>query len=199
MKTTHDVSKAKRIRPKKTAEEIRRKAKAGKLANDPLFDQVLCWRFDAAMIAWESRQPKPEQRASARRSQQKLDKEIALVFRTAICRGDAALLARLAKITEAVQKRFDWKADSFSDLCRMLSWRNVRPEKPMLAAIADEFFFHSGGKVDEAKKTRKTFMPYIAKLIGKEVDEVSGLVDYTGAFARAFDRACKDLGITWAK
>ena len=193
------MNPSKGVSPEKSAEEKRRIAKAGKWANDPLFDQVWGWRFDAALNAWESRQPKTEQRAAARRSQQKLDKEIAQVFRAAICQGNCPLLERLAKITEAVHRNFDWKAETFADLSRIISWQTVRPEKSMLAAIADHYFFHSGKGVDEAKKTRKTFMPYIAKKIGTEVDEVGGVLDYTGAFAKAFDRACKDLGISWKR
>lgn len=188
MRTKHSISK--QIAPKNTAEENRRMAQLGEFADDPLFDTVFCWRFLATLHAWQERNGNAGSKALGRKDSAKLDKEIGRATREAIARGDEAFLDRLARITGFIDGHYDWDAKSFDDVAAIMSGKGFRAVDPVRYAVAQAYFFTWGRVVDEAKKTRKSFMPYIAKVTRRVKD---------GAFEKAFDRACEDLGIELKK
>ena len=207
-RTKHKTSKL--IDPSNSSEKNRLIAELGEFADGPEWELVFMWRWRSMFIAWRMKPMKVKklsplqpdvkrpplaaiQKAheeSARLAQRKLDDEIGETIRSAMIRGDWPFLDRLAKATEFVAEHFVWKANSISEFAALLAMKGAQFVDPLRAAISQEYFFHSGNVVNAAKKSRKTFMPYIAKKMNRNVDA-------GGAFARAFDRACKALGIGW--
>lgn len=184
-RTKHKASK--RIAPGNSREQNKRLAQIGEFAEIPEFDQIFLWRWRSTFNAWCFKQPKLS--GKARLDEDELNKEIGEVIGAAMLRGDRRFFEMLAEATQFLDEHFKWTANSFAEFGELLGWRGARFVDPVRATIAQEYFFHLGDG-DEEKKSRKAFMPYIAARLKREVDA-------RGAFAEAFDRACKDLGIVW--
>lgn len=121
-------------------------------------------------------------------------REIGKVVGKAVAEGNWLYLKSLAEAVEFVNERIVRNPTTQEDFMNLSHWDEswFTPEMRLPALIVREYYMRSGGAVDEAKKARKTFMPYIAALLGREVDA-------KGAFAKAFGRACTDAGIKWRK
>lgn len=182
----HKVSKL--IEPGNSAEQNRRIAQDGEFADMPEWETVFFWRWRSMFIEW--RMTRPKLRAAAKKAEAAHDAQIGETMRAAMLRGDWQFLERLAKCVKDVAERYRWKADSITDFSDLLARRGARFIDPVKATVVQEYYFHHGIVVDKAKKSRKAFIAYIAKKMRRAVDE-------RGTFAKAFDRACKALGIIW--
>lgn len=190
-RTKHKTSKL--IEPGNSRERNRLIAELGEFAVMPEWELAFIWRWRAMLSEWRKKQPKRNDSAEKARVQasRKLNDDIGEAIRPALLRGDWQFFDRLAKLTKFFAEQFEWKADSISQFGALLA---MQPKKgaqyldPVCATISHEYSFHSGNAVNEARKSRKTFMSYIARKMNRAIDE-------RGAFAKAFDRACKSLGI----
>lgn len=119
-------------------------------------------------------------------------REIGREVGKAIAEGNWRYLESLARAVEFVNDRFTWNVTGQEEIMQLWNWHpsKFRPVDPLRTLIITEYFMCRGGAVDKAKKARKTFMPYIAAMLGREVN---------GAFEKAFGRACKEVGIKWRK
>ena len=206
----HKTSKL--IEPGNSHDRNRLIAQLGEFADGPEWELAFIWRWRSMFIAWRtkpmsekelSRPPPGVKRPSltaiqkaheesARLAQLKLDNEIGEKMRAAMIRGDWQFLDRLAKATKFVAEHFIWKANSISDFAALLAMKGAQFVDPLRATISQEYFFHSGNVVDTAKKSRETFMAYIAKELNVANDHSD-----RGSFSKAFDRACMALGVHW--
>ena len=181
----HKVTK--RISPDNTPSENRKLAQVGEFWETTEFVHAYHWRHMLALCNRADAYKLTEAKAETL-------SEIGEVVGKAIAEGDWRYLESLAKAVKFVNDHFDWNLKTQEDFMELLHWDTGRftPIDPIRSLIIREYYQHRGGSVDDAKKTRKTFMPYIAAILRRKVDA-------KGAFAKAFDRACKDVGIKWRK
>lgn len=179
----HKVTK--RISPKNTPSENHKLAQIGKFWGMPEFVDAWHWRYMLALCNRAEASNLTETKAETL-------SEIGEVVGKAIAEGNWLYLESLAKAVAFVNDRFDWNVTTQEEFMNLSHWAasHFTPDKRLHTLIIREFFFR---KEFPAKKwTRKTFMPYIARILCRKVDA-------RGTFAKAFDRACKDVNIKWRK
>lgn len=178
----HKVSK--RMTPESPSEN-RKLAQVGEFWETTEFVQAWHWRYMLLLCNQPEAVNLTETKAETLR-------EIGEVVGNAIAEGNWRYLESLAKAVEFVNDRFTWNVTGQEEIMQLSNWHpsKFKPVDPLRTLIVTQFFMSKGGAVDNAKKARKTFMPYIAALLGREVDA-------KGAFAKAFDRACNEVGIKW--
>ena len=120
-----------------------------------------------------------------------IQKEIGEEVGRAIENGDWRYLESLAKATKFVAESWDWQVNSIYELTMIKSFDLSKFEPPdRLRMVMVRDYHLSFGDIDAVKKSRKAFMEHVALKLGREKNE---------AFAKTFDRACKELGIRWPR
>lgn len=184
----------KRISPENTAAENHRLAQFGELWGTDEFTQAWHWRFMLALCDGPDL-PKTKV-AMAKRRKGEIVREIGEALAEAIAKGHSDYFRRLAVAVEFVNDRIDWNVKIPQDLIRIYAFHPSKftPVDALREAIAREYFMVKGGPVEEARKSRKTFMDYIAKILNEENDH-----EERGKFSKRFDNAVKAMGITFRK
>jgi hypothetical protein len=181
----HKVTK--RISPDNTPSENRKLAQVGEFWETTEFVQAWHWRYMLLLCNQPEAANLTETKAETLR-------EIGEVVGKAVAEGNWRYLESLAKAVAFVNDRFEWNVTGQEEIMELGHWDaskfKFKPVDPLRTLIITEYFMCRGDAVDKAKKARKTFMPYIAAMLGREVN---------GAFEKAFGRACKEVGIKWRK
>ena len=187
-------------------------AQVGEMWKEPGF-VAFYWRLNLAFCNYVTSEAGKKEAASKREFQERLahgkrqkkkmpaprvetwkaevQKMIGETVGEAIEDGNWRFLESLAKVTKFVAETFKWQVNCSYDLVMIKSFdiSKFTPRDQLRMVMVRDYHL-CFGDIDAVKKSRKAFMEHVASELRREKNE---------AFAKTFDRACKELGIRWPK